>query len=368
MSMNLINKELFFKLIIIFFSILFFFILDFLVGKIFFNHHSEFQTITTECKYRIKHNLYHHTLKSNFSGHGIWGKYKYNICTDKNGFKISCQEYVQKNNDNEYDIWFIGDSFTEAVGLEYEDSFVGIFDQSNPNLKIANLGVVSYSPSVYFNKIRYLIENIGLKTKHVIAYIDISDIQDEAVKYSATADFCSSQKMKSSNRSFYSGLKALIKDHFPLTLTAAMLIRNSIYGEPALHLEYEYERGGWTYNPNANGYGELGINGGIERSLLYMNKLYNLLSEKNIKLSIGVYPWPGQLIHDNANSRQVEIWKDFCIGKCEYFIDNFNIFFKHVDKTSSKNTIEKFYMDRDVHFNKEGNRLLAEQLLSQIKF
>ena len=82
----------------------------------------------------------------------------------------------------EFDIAFIGDSFTEGVGVDYEDTFVGRIENKFDNLKIANLGVVSYSPSIYFTKLRYLLEN-GYKFKRVIIYFDISDIYDDNRKY-----------------------------------------------------------------------------------------------------------------------------------------------------------------------------------------
>ena len=44
--------------------------------------------------------------------------------------------------EKDFDILFIGDSFTEGVGLDYNDTFVGIFE-NNLKLNIGNLGVSS---------------------------------------------------------------------------------------------------------------------------------------------------------------------------------------------------------------------------------
>ena len=43
-----------------------------------------------------------------------------------------------------------------------------------------------------------------------------------------------------------------------------------------------------------------------------MTKLSNYLNNRNIKLSIGVYPHPATLLYDTENSLQVKIWSDFC--------------------------------------------------------
>mgnify|MGYP001336167168 FL=1 len=64
----------------------------------------------------IKHNIYDHDLKRNFRAHLEWipGR-KYTFCTDDNSFRTFCDELNldQKN----FDIAFIGDSFTEGVGF-----------------------------------------------------------------------------------------------------------------------------------------------------------------------------------------------------------------------------------------------------------
>lgn len=86
-----------------------------------------------------------------------WGPLKYRLCTDANGFKASC--HAKSSDDKNFDIAFIGDSFTEGIGLPYEETFVGVIAQNMPTLKIANLGVSSYSPSIYLSKVKYLLDH-----------------------------------------------------------------------------------------------------------------------------------------------------------------------------------------------------------------
>ena len=68
-----------------------------------------------------------------------------------------------------------------GLGLAYEKTFVGLYEKYSKN-KVFNLAVTSYSPIIYFNKIKYYLDR-GLKTKHVIVFIDISDIDDEKNYY-----------------------------------------------------------------------------------------------------------------------------------------------------------------------------------------
>ena len=69
----------------------------------------------------------------------------------------------------------------------------------------------------------------------------------------------------------------------------------------------------WTYS-NENkieGY-DLGIREGNQIMVDQMEKLYEILSQQSIKLSLAVYPWPHQLENDVINSIHVEIWQEFC--------------------------------------------------------
>jgi hypothetical protein len=45
-----------------------------------------------------------------------------------------------------------GHSFTEALGVAYEESFVGRFAAAFPQLDVLNGGVSGYAPSVYYAK------------------------------------------------------------------------------------------------------------------------------------------------------------------------------------------------------------------------
>jgi hypothetical protein len=56
------------------------------------------------------------------------------------------------------------------------------------------------------------------------------------------------------------------------------------------------------------------------------------VSAHETALSLGVYPWPQQLLYDTENSRQTRIWRDWCAGKCKQFFDHFPMFFCYKEK------------------------------------
>ena len=60
---------------------------------------------------------------------------------------------------------FLGDSQTFGVGSDWENSFVGILENEFENFNFYNLGVPSYSPTVYNYVLKDLLKRIKLKLK-----------------------------------------------------------------------------------------------------------------------------------------------------------------------------------------------------------
>ena len=50
---------------------------------------------------------------------------------------------------------------------------------------------------------------------------------------------------------------------------------------------------------------------GIDLSKKYLLKLKDILDVQEAELTLLVYPWPGQIYRDDANSLQVKIWKEW---------------------------------------------------------
>jgi hypothetical protein len=381
--------------------------------------------------FRIPHARYHHALQASYEGPAYWGPFEYWLCTNASGMKSACRD---KNSDEKhFDIAFIGDSFTEGVGVTYEDSFVGMVAKAHPELKIANLGVVSYTPTIYLKKLEDFL-NRGYTFKKVIVFVDIGDIMDEAL-YFEDAEGNAKMTAEIIHPGAVAFLKRNFKKYLPLTyeglyytklgitylsqwlrpgrntpiaaapepLPAATSFSyptpkpNSISPAPqesvatdapkpevaANHpagtsalatetknktkepwiYEREFARSAWTYNFDAPGYGDLGVRRSMDKALKQMERVATLLESRGIKLSVGVYPWPAQLLFDREDSLQVEMWKKFCEQRCENFYNAFPSFFSAVRTTGVHSTIVKYYFPGDMHFGKEGNALVAETIL-----
>ena len=381
--------------------------------------------------FRIPHARYHHALQASYEGPAYWGPFEYWLCTNASGMKSACRD---KNlTEKHFDIAFIGDSFTEGVGVTYEDSFVGMVAKARPELKIANLGVVSYTPTIYLKKLEDFL-NRGYTFKKVIVFIDIGDIMDEALYFEdaqgnakMTAEIIHPGAVAFIKRNFkkylpltYEGLyytklggaylahwvrpssttpTATAPDPLPAATSYSYPTPKPTVAAPAPQpadttssvkpdvaanppagtstqaaetkskakepwiYEREFARSAWTYNFDAPGYGDLGVRRSIDKALKQMERVATLLESRGIKLSVGVYPWPAQLLFDQEDSMQVQVWKKFCEQRCDNFYDAFPSFFSAVRTTGVHSAIVKYYFPGDMHFGKEGNAVIADTIL-----
>ena len=303
----------------------------------------------SEGKIRVEHSTFHHNLAPNVTTkNAYWGHY-YELCTDGHGFKSPCSQ--RSIDQKHYDIAFVGDSFTEGVGLPYENTFVGMFAKNNPKLKIANLGVVGTSPTIYFNKVKYYVEH-GLRFDHVIAFVDISDVRNEALLYFEENGIVVG-RFGEPNR-----LKLALRDMFPHSYVLLKSIKDHV-ASPAV---WDDPDGEWTYRPNSPNYGPKGVSYGVKKSMKKMTELYEYLKDHNIKLSVGVYPWMNQLKYDKATNLHQKQWQQFCRNRCEMFIDANKRFFDYLARFDFEKTAADLYIPGDIHFSTAGNELIYQAL------
>jgi hypothetical protein len=109
----------------------------------------------------------------------------------------------------------------------------------------------------------------------------------------------------------------------------------------------------------------MGIAGGIAKAKAQMDRLYALASQRNIPLSVGVYPWPQQLLYDKEESHQVTIWRDWCKDKCRRFFNHFPTVFAY--QREHANFLRELFIWGDVHYNAFGNELIARDLIAQYR-
>ncbi len=361
-------------LIIIFISIFF----DLIFTFFFFSKFNFYETIYPKLDHRIANINYHHSFRENVSTFDYWGKYKYRFITNSLGFKDKSNKEITKLTKSKKRIIIIGDSFTEGIGYEYDNTFVGLLDNDKitQNIEILNAGVASQSPIIYFKKIKYLIEEKKIKFDDLIVFLDISDIPDE---YYYNIDFDSSYKKNFNlrdylqeffikNSSIYLFLDLIFskinqqKEKYILKYNASKEFKIDFFKTTNqkinLYKSLNVERGMWNHDIkswNFHGFK------GRKLADLYLNKLFTLCKENNIKFTLAIYPWPVHIFYEHDPSFHRDYWIDWAKNKNIKIID----FFEYFLKENPEELIEKYFINGDIHWNEEGHNFIYKILVKE---
>ena len=368
-------------------TIVLFFAIDFVISH-------------TSLKYRLLPDVFeiydkqlNHAFAPNIShAQAVWGPSRYYIYTNSLGLRDATARQVEPISKKPHRVVFVGDSGTEGLGRPWEESYVGLFAAAYPNVDVLNAGVRSYSPSIYLRQMQRLL-NEGIRFDHVIIYVDISDIQDEAAAYvtdsagnvvhnKAVPDFGAHVGDPDIKTIVYPDQEPLLMQIFHTNFLVSRNIINKFYTLYAMIVRHgrgtfsdmsrqlKLVRSSWTiYGDLPIGYGEMGVSGGVRKAMDNMTALAELLREQNIKFSVAVAPWPDQTIYDSPVSVGMTIWRDWCLSQgCTLFIDHFQDFYAG-DHGAAKNQefLNKYFTPGDTHFNAYGNTIIATRLINAFR-
>ena len=98
---------------------------------------------------------------------------------------------------------------------------------------------------------------------------------------------------------------------------------------------------------------------GIQLAENRMQKLVALCKQKNIKLTIAVYPWATMI---NNHDRQLQTWKDFTQKNNIPLINLFTVFSQKVEQSSFQEVNKKYFIKGDGHWNAEGHKLVKQTI------
>ena len=315
--------------------------------------------------YRSSHTVYHHTLLPNVDyDNAEWGGATYTVRTNSLGFKDGQVREVSLQSDKPR-ILITGDSFTEGVGIEYKDTFVGHIHEhfKSKGVDILNAGVTSYSPIIHLLKTRYYLEAVGLNFDHLVVFIDLSDMEDEALGYKLDPDanitLVKGESVGAARQMIAEppSLKSFLNQH---TVFIAQLRNLAAYLRSVFRRTekaFDQRRGMWTLDDAL--YKEFGEQGQTIAAE-HMSQLKALLDERSIGLTIAVYPWPDQIVRRDINSRQVTFWQAW--GE-ENGVNVINLFPDFINDEDPERVVKTNYIRGDVHWNKAGHKLVAERFL-----
>jgi hypothetical protein len=311
-----------------------------------------------------------------------WGHERYQLNVNSLGMRDEQVRQVPLT-DPRPRVLLLGDSFTESMGA-WKDSFAGRLAAKFPQYEILNGGVGGYSPSNYLNTARIALKN-GLEFDEAIVFIDMSDVQDEAglVRDLDSTEAVVLAKHQYHYETWYSNLRKFVSKYFVLTNFVWEMVEHALVGMGYYHLDhgfngniFDLERSGWTYRkvvedkPFEMGFAPLGVEGGLAKEKRKMDELYEDLSKRGIPISVVVYPWPAQLVYDKIDSRHVQIWRDWCEGKCKRFVTVFPEFFALRDQCPKGQPgcwYLKNWVFGDIHLNANGNAIVADAVSKSLE-
>jgi hypothetical protein len=314
-------------------------------------------------------------LEPNCSCIRLWGKSSYPMFTNNLGFRDDRVRDVSRT-DKKPRVLILGDSHAEGM-TAWEDTFVGRIAATFPQYDFLNGSMGAYSPSNYLNTARLVLQK-GIAIDEVIVFLDISDAQDEAALYrdndASGAVAIPDRKFTENGR--YSNLRQWVTKHLLIADDIVEFFERNLVRLGYYHLdrgdngnEFDQERGAWTYRkvsdsqPFETGYAPLGLEGGIAKEKAKMDLLWQELVQRNIPISVVVYPWPSQIAHDTEDSRQVRIWREWCAGKCKRFVSLFPAFLAakaECPRMEPGCWYLDYFIFGDIHYNSAGNALVAE--------
>ncbi len=314
---------------------------------------------------RVASPIYHHGLMpSRAETDYTYGPFRFSLVTNSLGFRDKSTRTVPKRS-SQHRILFIGDSFTEGLGVDFEDSFVGQISEhfSHKQVEVLNAAVASYCPIIYYRKLKYLIEEEGLRFNEVVLFMDISDVQDETFYHWGENE--SVQGPQSpwhiSDAHQKGRVGYFLHLHFRLTSYVYEKIWCVLQPRRCLRPPVGYMRARWA--TDALAYEAFGKKG-LELSLRHMDRLWDLLQKNSIKLTLAVYPWPDQILDGELDSLYVSTWRNWSQDRGVTFLDFFPAFIGEEDNSE---TIKKYFFADDVHWNRLGHKKVADTFFTLYK-
>jgi len=365
----------------IFLSLFFFLLVDFFTTHFFFKKTIFWKNAEEQKVYwRKKSNIYHHDFNSFVDVNEKWQSFTKRIITNSLGFRDDEKKIIQKKSDKKR-IYIIGDSFIEGAGYNYKDTVAGLIKNNYiKNYEILNAGVSSYASGIYYLKTKKYLD-LGYKIDYALIFLDLSDIYDELFYFYAKDNRrIINYELKQKNKSYLkknvykfadfltnnflifkifliiSDKTEIYKNYLKLKIKASKEFNKSFFKttrkDALFYRMLSVDRGAWTQNEK--NFDEVKI--GITKTKKYLKLLFELLDNNNVKSSLVIYPWPNQIYYgDNYHQK---IWEQFSKENNINFINLYKAF----ESNNKKKTIIKNFILGDVHWNKQGNIKIFNEL------
>lgn len=335
------------------------------------------KSIGTSRNYSLKSERFHHEISSNINVYEFWGNRKYKVITNNFGMRVKNNDLLVKRKKN---IGFIGDSFVYGSGISFEDHFINHITKKYSEYNYLNLGYVSYSPSIYYKRLDYYINEKNINFKKIIVFIDTSDIQDEGIFYREDKKGNIVRKWSTDAEVKRKNFKYILKNYLKQnsfvfkfyeifstkdiqeSSTKCLTDKNNIKN----YIKYlNYERFGYAFDNTLNSKNWVKL--GQSKTLKYLSKIKSLLDRNKIEMVIVYYPSAVDILENNfkkENSKHYNLLYLWSKNNNVNLIDMHEDFFKQNDPIKNYKTN---HIICDVHWNENGHKIIGKNILNYIK-
>lgn len=324
----------------------------------FYREHSSF---------RVSHDVYHHGFKPGVSvDREYWGPLAASYRINSLGFRDRVVRDVPLQSDRRR-IVFIGDSFTEGIGVDWEQTFVGRVEEAlgREGVEVLNAGAASYTPIIDYRRVRHLLEEVSLRFDELVVFIDVGDIQDEttyALDEQGRVAF-KQHRWVTENRANWEhgkpawlasmGLHGWLRKNTLVTSTFYEALLTAVSRGPR-------RAAAWTVDEEAfEQYGRAGL----AKAQHHMDLLADLTAAHGIRLTVAVYPWPDLILLRDHPSRHAVVWREWTGRRGAGFIDAFPTFMQG----DPEQTVRREFIRGDIHWNDAGHRRVADVVLAYFR-
>lgn len=233
-------------------------------------------------------------------------------------------------------VWLFGDSYIEALQVNYDSSVIGILEKDFPDVCFKNFAVGAYSPVLHYLKLKQLLKND--KPDVVLLFLYANDAAEDK-------QYLNEAKLAGGEVTAVDGGMPQWKYEVIRNSNLLRLIRK-FYMQMTVKLE----------NKKYMNESALSENNAIlaEPTLTYLEKFVTLCKKNNVRVIVSCIPSKTDVLRNDFNSAsfssQIKAW---CTGRCD-FID-------------LQEPLQRFYLQtntspyykNDIHFNNYGHRIVA---------
>jgi lysophospholipase L1-like esterase len=307
---------------------------------------------------------YHHGFGPGVRFRERWGgpDETYPIVTNQLGLRDADEREVPAYTPKRR-ILFLGDSFVEGIGVPYEETFVGIVDRrlGRERFDVLDAGVSGASPKLYFYKLKFLLEDAGLKVDDLYVFIDTSDAHNEIEFEDWEPGTPPYREPPRPGRTWETLRRwSYLAD---LAWQGVVRWRERDRVAAARRLDDEmYE----MFDPEVQARWGRRALGHLDD---YVQRLLDLCKDHGIRANLVIFPHPFHIEVGTRAAKWSGFWRRVAERNQVPLLDLFPLFVGQEEGEAAaqrRAVAERFFIPGDIHWNAAGHELVAEQILHEL--